>query len=90
MSDGFSLWLLLLGLVVGVAATWMLTARLARRDVDVPATERSAEAAWISATIEREGGVAPADLVEEVLELHAAYLASGAALPSEQAPATGR
>lgn len=90
MSDGFSLWLLLLGLVVGVAATWMLTARLARRDGDLTPGERTAEAAWIATTIEREGGVAPADLVEEVLELHAAYLASGAALPPVREPGTVR
>ena len=81
MGDGFGVWLLGLGLVAGAAGTWILTARLARRDADVPAGERPAEAAWIAATIEREGGVAPVDLVEEVLELHAAYLASGTALP---------
>ena len=63
MTDGFSLWLLLLGLVVGVTATWLLTARLARRDADVSLAERTGEAAWIAATIEREGGVAPTDQI---------------------------
>jgi hypothetical protein len=48
--------------------------RLPRRDDDVDAAERPAEAAWISEIIERNGGVAPALLVEEVLELHRAYL----------------
>jgi hypothetical protein len=48
--------------------------RLPRRDDDVDTTERTTEAAWISAVIEHNGGVAPALLVEEVLELHTAYL----------------
>ena len=38
------------------------------------ALERPAEAAWISAVIERYGGIAPPSLVEEVLDLHQAYL----------------
>lgn len=80
MGDGSALWLLLLGVVAGGGITWLLTARLARRDADIPAAERTAEAAWISRMIEDEGGVAPADLVEEVLDLHALYLASGSAL----------
>ena len=37
-------------------------------------TNGSAEAAWISDIINERGGVAPEDLVEEVLELHAEYL----------------
>ena len=48
--------------------------------------ERPTEAAWISAVIERNGGVAPALLVEEVLELHAAYLDKAhPPVPSESA-----
>ncbi|MFO1540802.1 MAG: hypothetical protein ACKOTZ_10260 [Chloroflexota bacterium] len=88
MIDGSALWLLLLGVVAGGGMTWLLTARLARRDADVPPAERGAEAAWIARAIEDAGGVAPTDLVEEVLDLHALYLASGSALlPPREDPA---
>ena len=74
MIDGWVLWLLLAGLGIGAASAWLLTVRLHRDEADVDATERREEAAWIAATIERHGGVAPSDFVEEVLDLHQAYL----------------
>ena len=76
MIDGWALWLLLVGLGVGAAGAGVLLVRLPREDDDVGAAERRTEAAWIAATIERHGGVAPPSLVEEVLELHGAYLAT--------------
>lgn len=88
MNDGYTWWLLILGIVIGVAVAWFMTARLPRRDDDLTATERVAEARWISATIERDGGIAPQALVEEILELHRGYLAAGSAavLPPEDGP----
>lgn len=74
MNDGFAWWLILVGLAIGVAASWLLIVRLPRDDADVSAAERQEEATWISDAIERHGGVAPLALVDEVLELHAAYL----------------
>lgn len=68
------LWLFVLGVAVGAVVVAVAVVRLPRRDDDVGAAERPTEAAWISAVIERNGGVAPALLVEEVLELHGAYL----------------
>ena len=68
------LWLILVGLAIGMIAAWLLLVRLPRDESDVSATERRGEAAWIGGTIERHGGVAPASLIEEVLELHQAYL----------------
>lgn len=89
MNDGFAWWLLILGLVAGSALTWLLSARLGRRDADVDERERVAEATWIAQTIEQDGGVAPVDLVTEVLDLHAAYLASGTALTPPAIPDPG-
>jgi hypothetical protein len=76
VNDGYLWWLILVGAVITLAVVWVVAARLPRSESDVGAEERSAEAAWISETIERFGGVAPPELVEEVLELHAEYLAS--------------
>ena len=76
MNDGFQWWLILVGAVVTLAVIWVFAIRLPRAERDVDDDERRAEAAWISETIERFGGVAPTELVEEVLELHAEYLAA--------------
>ena len=78
MNDGYTWWLLILGIAIGVAVVWFAAVRLPRRDDDQARQEQVAEARWISATIERDGGVAPQALVEEILELHRGYLASGA------------
>ncbi len=76
MIDSWALWLLFVGLAVGAAGVAVLLVRLPREDDDIGPLERQTEAAWIAFTIERHGGVAPASLVEEVLELHSAYLAA--------------
>ena len=76
MIDGWALWLLLVGLAIGAAGTGVMLVRLPREDDDIGQAERRSEAMWIASTIERHGGVAPASLVEEVLDLHGAYLAS--------------
>jgi hypothetical protein len=85
MNDGYTWWLLVLGIAMGVAVAWLMAARLPRRDDDLSGAERAAEARWISATIERDGGIAPQPLVEEILDLHRGYLASGgvASLPPD-------
>ena len=84
MNDGYTWWLVVLGIAIGVAVVWLMVVRLPRRDDDQSAAERVAEARWISATIERDGGVAPHALVEEVLDLHRGYLTSGAvAVPAQ-------
>jgi len=76
MIEGWVLWLVLAGLVIGVFTAWLLMVRLPRDEDDVSAAERLDEAEWIAATIERHGGVAPRPFVEEVLDLHQAYLRS--------------
>ena len=77
MNDGYTWWLVILGIAIGVAVVWLTVVRLPRRDDDQSDAERQAEARWITATIERDGGIAPVALVEEILDLHRSYLASG-------------
>jgi hypothetical protein len=74
MPEQYIGWALVVGLVIGGALVWFAVGRLPRSGEEVPARERAAEAEWISRTINKRGGVAPTDLVEEVLELHTEYL----------------
>ncbi len=67
-------WALIVGLAVGGALVWFAIGRLPRSSEEIPPEERAAEAAWISQTINSRGGLAPPDLIEEVLDLHAEYL----------------
>ena len=64
----------MVGLAIGGALVWFAIGRLPRSGEEIPPAEREAEAAWISRTITERGGVAPEDLVEEVLDLHTEYL----------------
>jgi len=86
MSEQYIVWALIVGVVVGAALYWFALGRLPRVTDDITPKERVAEAGWISRTIEHRGGVAPVDLVEEVLDLHSAYL-SGPALEISDEPA---
>jgi hypothetical protein len=74
MTEQYIGWALVLGLVIGGALVWFAVGRLPRSGEEIPLEERAAEAAWISRTIDERGGVAPLDLVEEVLDLHVEYL----------------
>jgi hypothetical protein len=74
MTEQYIGWALVLGLVIGGALVWFAIGRLPRSGEEIPPEERSAEAAWISRTINERGGMAPNDLVEEMLELHTEYL----------------
>lgn len=89
MGDPWGWWLFFVGLALGIAGYWLVTGRVQRADDDVAADERANEASWISRTIAGWGGEAPADLIEQVLDLHRRYLAGAAPLlaPDEPAPA---
>jgi hypothetical protein len=76
MNDGYAWWLVLVGLGVGVAVTWLTMTRLPRQESDVGADEREEEAVLIAATIEGRGGVCPPALALEVLDLHEEYVVS--------------
>lgn len=80
MNNGFEWWLIIVGIGLGAALLWLVLGRLPRRDDDIGPAEQRAEADWISHTIEAGGGVAPVQLVEEVLDLHHAYLEGPALL----------
>ncbi len=74
MIEAWGVWLLVVGLAIGAATAAVLLVRLPREEDDVSVYERRTEAGWIAGTIERHGGIAPTALVEEVLDLHGAYL----------------
>jgi len=74
MTEQYIGWALVVGLAIGGALVWFAIGRLPRSGEEVPPKERAAEAEWISRTINKRGGMAPNDLVEEVLELHVEYL----------------
>ena len=74
MTEQYIGWALMVGLAIGGALVWFAIGRLPRSGEEVPEAERDAEAAWISRTITDRGGIAPEDLVEEVLDLHTQYL----------------
>jgi len=88
VGDPWGWWLFFVGLALGVAGYWLISGRVQRSDDDLAADERAHEAAWISRTIGSWGGEAPADLIEQVLDLHRRYLAGAAPLlaPDEPAP----
>jgi hypothetical protein len=83
MSDPFTFWLFLALLGITAAVIWLLTGHVLREEDDLAADERTAEAAWISATIDDAGGDVPEAVVAQVLELHRHYL-GGAASPVDE------
>ena len=74
MTEQYIGWALVVGLAIGGALVWFAIGRLPRGSEEIPEDELKSEAAWISETINGRGGLAPEDLVEEVLELHVEYL----------------
>ena|SRR5215212_12123389 len=83
MTEQYIVWALVVGIAIGAALYWFAAGQLPRRTDDMTPLEREAEARWISRTIDGRGGVAPADLVDEVLDLHSTYLAGPAIEVSE-------
>ena len=85
MNDGFAWWLILVGLAIGVFVSWLLIVRIPRSEDDISPAERADEAVWISDAIENGGGIAPVSLVDEVLELHQAYLRTSGSMQAPDA-----
>jgi hypothetical protein len=75
VAEPYLAWALVVGIAVGGAVVWFMVGRLPRRSDDIAPEELVAEAAWISRTIQSRGGIAPPELVEEVLQLHLEYVA---------------
>ena len=76
MNAEFNWWLLIVGLVIGAALTWLVMADLTRRDEDVDAAEQASEARWIATILTDSGRPIATERVDEVLRLHREYLAA--------------
>jgi len=72
MSADFNWWLLIVGLAVGVALTWLVLAETTRRDREVSDEETAAEASWIARTL--DDPLVDAEMAERVLLAHRRYL----------------
>ena len=92
MNAEFNWWLLIVGLVLGAALTWLVMSESVRRDIDITETEQRSEALWIATVASTAGRPIPAEQVEEILRLHREYLAApppddAVAASAVQAPA---
>lgn len=76
MNAEFNWWLLIVGLVVGAALTWLVMSESVRRDIDVTEVEQRGEARWISALVSGAGRPIAPERIEEILRLHREYLAA--------------
>jgi hypothetical protein len=72
----FNWWLIIVGLVIGAGIVWLVLDDSRRREVDVDASERSAEARWIAEALRRDGRTIDDDDVLAVLDEHASYLSA--------------
>jgi hypothetical protein len=70
----FNWWLLIVGLVLGAALTWLVMAESTRRDADVTDSEQRSESLWIATALTAAGRPTEDDRVEEILRLHREYL----------------
>jgi hypothetical protein len=76
MNAEFNWWLLIVGLVIGAALTWLVMSESVRRDIDVTEAEQRGEARWISTLVSGAGRPIAPERVEEILRLHREYLAA--------------
>ena len=75
MNAEFNWWLLIVGLVIGAALTWLVMAEAARRDADLGDEERRSEAVYIASLLSSPDEAVDELRVEEILRLHREYLA---------------
>ncbi len=78
MIAQFDWWLLIVGIVGGAGLVWLIVADFSRRDDEIAADERAMESAWIAEALTAAGRPMDEHAVDEVLELHRAYLHSPA------------
>lgn len=72
MGAEFNWWLLIVGVVVGGAVTWLVMADSNRRDQDIDERELPAEAAWIARYVGQPR--VDAEVATQVLQAHRTYL----------------
>jgi hypothetical protein len=72
----FNWWLLIVGLVLGAALTWLVMAESTRRDADLTEREQRGEARWIALMLRSIGRPTDSADVDEILQLHRQYLAA--------------
>jgi hypothetical protein len=72
----FNWWLIIVGLVLGAALTWLVLAESTRRDADLTESEQRGEALWIASVLTSTGRPTEGADVEEILQLHREYLAA--------------
>ncbi len=73
----FNWWLLVVGLVVGAGATWLVLADLRRHEDEVEAAEIEPEATWIAARLAAAARPLSVEAVAAVLRAHRDYLRLG-------------
>ena len=76
MNAEFNWWLLIVGLVLGAALTWLVMAESTRRDADLTEKEQRGEARWIASVLTSTGRPTEGADVDEILQLHRQYLAA--------------
>ena len=72
MSTDFNWWLLVVGVVVGGALTWLVLADSRRREDEIAEEELTAEAGWIARIL--NDPLMDTDQVDRVLRAHRRYL----------------
>ena len=72
MNAEFNWWLLIVGVVIGGALTWLVLADLGRRDQEIDEEELRAEAGWLARSLDDPR--VDADVAERVLRAHRRYL----------------
>jgi hypothetical protein len=70
----FNVWLLIVGLVLGAGLVWLVVMDSRRREIEIDATERPREAAWLSSALREDGFDVSPEAADRLLLLHRAYL----------------
>jgi hypothetical protein len=87
MTAAYPVWLLLVGLAVGAALTWLVLADLGRREASLDADRLEDEADWITDALAAEGRPTSRDSIVRILRLDRSYRHDDG--PAHPPPAAG-